>query len=114
VLGIDARSIDDALAAGTRAIVLEAFGLGNATREIAAGVARAVAAGVAVAITSRCPSGRVKPVYGGGGGGRDLEDAGAMFVPGLSGVKARLLLMVLLADQPSMDELRRRIAAACD
>jgi L-asparaginase len=114
VLGIDARPIDGALAAGSRAIVLEAFGLGNATREIAAGVARAVAAGVPVAVTSRCPAGRVKPVYGGGGGGRDLEDAGAIFVPGLSGVKARLLLMVLLADQPSIDELRRRIAAACD
>jgi L-asparaginase len=114
VLGIDARPIDNALAAGSRAIVLEAFGLGNATREIAEGVRRAVAAGVAVAVTSRCPAGRVKPVYGGGGGGRDLEDVGAIFVPGLSGPKARLLLMVLVADQPSMEELRRRVAAACD
>jgi L-asparaginase len=113
VLGIDARPIDDALAAGRRGIVLEAFGLGNATREIADGVKRAVTAGVAVAVTSRCPAGRVKPVYGGGGGGRDLEDAGALFVPGLSGPKARLLLMVLLADGPPMDELKRRLAAAC-
>jgi L-asparaginase len=114
VLGLDARPIDNALAAGSRAIVLEAFGLGNATREIADGVRRAVAAGVAVAVTSRCPAGRVKPVYGGGGGGRDLEDAGAVFIPGLSGPKARLLLMVLLADAPPMGELRRRIAAACE
>ncbi len=113
VLGIDARPIDSALAAGSRAVVLEAFGLGNATREIAAGVKRAVAAGVPIVVTSRCPTGRVKPVYGGGGGGRDLEDAGAIFAPGLSGVKARLLLMVLLADDPPMDELRRRIAEAC-
>jgi L-asparaginase len=113
VLGIDARPIDAALAAGSRGIVLEAFGLGNATREIAAGVARAVAAGVPVVVTSRCPAGRVRPVYGGGGGGRDLEDAGALFAPGLSGPKARLLLMVLLAEQPPMDELWRRLAAAC-
>jgi L-asparaginase len=114
VLGIDARPIDNALAAGSRAIVLEAFGLGNATREIADGVKRAVGAGVIVAVTSRCPAGRVRPVYGGGGGGRDLEDAGALFMPGLSGPKARLLLMVLLADQPSIDEVRRRIVTACD
>lgn len=113
-LGIDARPIDAALAAGSRTIVLEAFGLGNATQEIAEGVKRATAAGVPVVVTSRCPAGRVKPVYGGGGGGRDLEDAGAIFAPGLSGVKARLLLMVLLADRPSVDELKRRIAAACD
>ena len=114
VLGIDARPIDSAVAAGSRAVVLEAFGLGNATREIAEGAKRAVGAGVPIVVTSRCPTGRVKPVYGGGGGGRDLEDAGAIFAPGLSGVKARLLLMVLLADAPPMDELRRRIAAACD
>jgi L-asparaginase len=113
VLGIDARPIDSALAAGSRAVVLEAFGLGNATREIADGVKRAAAAGVPIVVSSRCPSGRVKPVYGGGGGGRDLEDAGAIFAPGLSGVKARLLLMVLLADDPPMDELKRRVEAAC-
>ena len=77
VLGIDARPIDSAVAAGSRAVVLEAFGLGNATREIAEGVKRAVGAGVPIVVTSRCPTGRVKPVYGGGGGGRDLEDAGA-------------------------------------
>jgi L-asparaginase len=114
VLGIDARPIDNAVAVGSRAVVLEAFGLGNATREVADGVKRAVGAGVPIVVTSRCPTGRVKPVYGGGGGGRDLEDAGAIFAPGLSGVKARLLLMVLLGDAPPMDDLRRRIAAACD
>jgi L-asparaginase len=81
---------------------------------VADGVKRAVSAGVPVVVTSRCPTGRVKPVYGGGGGGRDLEDAGAIFAPGLSGVKARLLMMVLLADEPPMDELRRRIATACE
>jgi len=113
VLGLDARPIDAALAADSKAIILEAFGLGNTTREIADGVKRAVASGVPVVMTSRCPAGRVQPVYGGGGGGRDLEDAGAVFAPGLAGVKARMLLMALLADAPGMDELRRRIAAAC-
>ncbi len=114
VLGLDAQPIDAALAAGARAIVLEAFGLGNTTREVAEGVGRAVAAGVPLVIASRCPAGRVKPVYGGGGGGRDLEDLGAIHAGDLAGVKARMLLMVLLADAPPMAELARRVAAATD
>jgi L-asparaginase len=112
VLGLDARPIDGALAAGAKAIVLEAFGLGNTTSEVADGVRRSIDAGVPVIVTSRCPIGQVRPVYGGGGGGRDLEDMGAIYAGDLAGVKARMLLMVLLADGPSMAELGRRIAAA--
>ncbi len=51
-----------------------------------------------VVVTSRCPAGRVAPIYGGGGGGRDLKDAGAVFAGDLKGPKARILLMVLLSD----------------
>jgi L-asparaginase len=112
VLGLDARPINSALAAGAKAIVLEAFGLGNTTSDIAEGVKRSIDAGVPVIITSRCPIGQVRPVYGGGGGGRDLEDMGAIYAGDLAGVKARMLLMVLLADGPSMAELGRRMAAA--
>jgi L-asparaginase len=112
VLGLDARPIDAALAAGAKAIVLEAFGLGNTTPAIAEGVRRTIGAGVPVIITSRCPMGQVRPVYGGGGGGRDLEDMGALYAGDLAGIKARMLLMVLLADAPPMAELARRVAAA--
>jgi L-asparaginase len=99
VLGIDARPIDAALASGVDGIVVEAFGRGNATSAFGRGVARACAAGVPVVVTSRCPSGRVKAVYGsGGGGGRDLEDAGAIFAGDLKGPKARILLIVALSD----------------
>jgi L-asparaginase len=65
----------------------------------------AVAAGVAVVITSRCPTGRVEPIYG-KGGGKDLADAGAIFAGDLKGHKARLLLMVLLG----APETRSRVA----
>ncbi len=57
-------------------------------------------------ITSRCPAGRVQPIYGGGGGGRDLADAGGIFTGDLKGPKARLLLMVLLSN----DETRKHVA----
>jgi L-asparaginase len=85
--------------------VLEAFGRGNGPAALVPVVRGAVAAGVAVVITSRCPTGRVEPIYG-KGGGKDLADAGAIFAGDLKGPKARLLLMVLL----SAPETRSRIA----
>ena len=106
-LGIDGRSIDTALAAGVDGIVIEAFGRGNVTTDFGRGVGRACAAGVPVVVTSRCPSGRVKAIYGsGGGGGRDLEDAGAIFAGDLKGPKARILLMVALSNPNTRTRLR--------
>jgi L-asparaginase/Glu-tRNA(Gln) amidotransferase subunit D len=37
---------------------------------------------------------------------------GALYAGDLAGIKARMLLMVLLADAPPMAELARRVAAA--
>jgi L-asparaginase len=106
-LGIDARPIDTALAAGVDGIVVKAFGRGNATTDFGRGVGRACSAGVPVVVTSRCPSGRVKAIYGsGGGGGRDLEDAGAIFAGDLKGPKARVLLTVALSNPNTRTRLR--------
>ncbi len=96
-LGADPRLIDAAVAGGAKGLVVEAFGRGNGPAWLPATLGRAIAAGVAVVVTSRCPAGRVLPVYGGGGGGRDLEDAGVIFAGDLKGAKARILLMVLLS-----------------
>ena len=54
-------------------------------------------------ICSRCPAGRVLPVYAGEGSGRALEAAGVWFSGDLPAHKARLLLMLALGagdDQP--------------
>ena len=111
-VGADARFIDWVVDDGGKGIVIEAFGFGNATVAIAEGIARATEAGVIVGLVSRCPAGSVRPVYGGGGGGRDLAAAGAYFMGDLSGPKARLLLMVTLADAPSAKTVKQRIADA--
>jgi L-asparaginase len=66
---------------------------------------------IVVLITSRCPAGRVEPLYGGGGGGRDLADAGAIFVGDLKGPKARLLLMVLLSTGQTKARMAETLAA---
>ena len=107
VMGSDARFIRCSLESGAKGLVIEGFGRGNATLAVVDGVREAISAGVPVLISSRCPQGRVRPIYG-NGGGKDLADAGAIFAGDLTGVKARVLLSVLLGAGMT-DE---RIAAA--
>ncbi len=94
-MGADSRLLRGSLASGARGVVIEAFGRGNAPLAVLAGVREVIAAGLPVVITSRCPEGRVQPIYG-HGGGRDLADAGAIFAGDLTALKARILLALLL------------------
>ncbi|HWM14232.1 MAG TPA: asparaginase, partial [Gaiellaceae bacterium] len=93
--GSDDRFLRSSLESGSRAIVLEATGRGNANERVLPGVEAAVAAGVPVVVCSRCLAGRVEPVYG-RGGGKDLAEAGALFAGDLAGPKARVLLQLVL------------------
>ena len=94
--GSDDRFLRCSLESGSRAIVLEATGRGNANEQVLPGVAAAVDAGVPVVVCSRCVAGRVEPVYG-RGGGKDLLEAGALFGGDLAGPKARVLVQLALA-----------------
>jgi hypothetical protein len=67
---------------------------------------RAVERGTWSQSASRFPQGRVAPTYMGGGGGHDLNQAGAVFAGDLSGPKTRVLLAVLLGAESSPAELR--------
>lgn len=109
VMGADDRFVRCAMQGGAHGLVLEAFGRGNATPAVVAAVRDAVTQGIAVVVTSRCPQGRVMPIYG-DGGGKDLVAAGAIFAGDLSGIKARVLLSVLLA-APEAGSLQDAIAS---
>lgn len=111
VMGADRRFIDCAVASGARGLVVEAFGRGNVTPDGLAGVRDAVAAGIPVVIASRCPRGRVAPVYG-GSGGSGLRQAKAIFAGDLSAIKARILLAVLLGEPRGADKLGAMIEEA--
>ena len=91
------------------AVVLEGFGRGNAPPAVTEAAIALVRAGVPVVMTSRCPRGRVKPVYG-NGGGKTLADGGILFAGDLSAQKARILMSVLLGAGLSGDELRQELA----
>lgn len=105
-LGVDLRTLEAAIERGIAGLVIEGFGRGNGPTRLTTLVRLALQKDIIVLVTSRCAAGRVEPLYGGGGGGRDLADAGAIFAGDLKGPKARLLLMVLL----SHTETRKRVA----
>ena len=100
VLDMDDAFVQAAVAAGAQGIVIEGLGRGHLTPKLAAGVRRLAEGGFPIVITSRCPQGRVEPIYGSkhGTGGRDLQDAGVIFAGDLKGPKSRILLLVALAD----------------
>jgi L-asparaginase len=108
-MGADARFVDFSSETGSKGIVVEAFGRGNATLAVTEAVRRAVDRGVVVAIASRSPQGRVMPTYTGGGGGHDLMKAGAIFAGDLSGVKTRILLAVLLGAGCSPAQIKETV-----
>jgi L-asparaginase len=101
--GADDRFLHASLEAGSRAIVLEGTGRGNANERVLPGVEAAVRAGVPVVVCSRCVAGRVEPVYG-RGGGNDLLEAGALFAGDLAAPKTRILLQLALAAELDVEE----------
>ncbi len=95
--GMDDRLFIAALNGGASGIVVEAMGQGNVPPGVINGISRAREVNVPVVITSRCPSGPVRPYYAYEGAGRELERLGCIFAPYLTGPKARIKLMVALA-----------------
>lgn len=110
-VGVDGAMVRASVAGGAEGIVLEGFGLGNAPPDVTAAVVEAVSVGVIVAVVTRCGAGPTSAAYG-GGGGADLERAGALLLSGFTGQRARILLAAALAqaDSPSAahDLVRRR------
>ena len=95
--GADGVQIEACLRAGASGIVLEALGSGNTNSDVVSAVEQAVEAGVRVVVTTRVPFGETSTTYGGGGGGHDLVDAGAVFSRELRAGQARIQLAALLA-----------------
>jgi L-asparaginase len=108
---MDCGPIDCACSRGPHGLALIAFGRGNVPPAILPALRRALDAGMVVTVSSRCIAGRVSPRYGYDGGGLQLQRMGAILAGDLSGAKARLLQMVVLAFAPDPKEARALVAA---
>ncbi len=105
--GADGVLLRASLAAGARGIVIQGLGWGNVNLPLYDAIGEAIKKGVPVVVTIRAPSGRVQPWYGWKGGGKTLQDLGAIFGDDLSPNKARILLMLALQTTSNPKELQR-------
>jgi len=105
--GADGAMIRAAVAAGAKAIVVQALGWGNINIPMQEAVKEAIAKKVVVVISTRVPNGRVLPVYGYQGGGKLLKDLGAVMADNLSPQKARILTMLALQKTSDPAELQK-------
>jgi L-asparaginase len=103
--GSDARLLD-ASREVARGLVLAAMGRGNVPPAMVPGIQRWVADGKPVVITSRTQGGRVGHTYGYPGGGRRLEEMGAIFGGSRRAQQARIDLMLALGAGMNDKQLR--------
>ncbi|MEW9111372.1 asparaginase [Cytobacillus gottheilii] len=88
-------------------VVIEALGQGNLPPAAIDGIKEMTAANIPVVIVSRCFNGIAQDVYGYEGGGKHLKELGVIFSNGLNGQKARLKLMIGLANQQTKPEIEK-------
>ncbi|MBN2503811.1 MAG: asparaginase [Bacilli bacterium] len=93
-----------------KGIVIEALGRGNVPPMMLDGIIHVLKLEIPIVITSRCPSGRVYDTYGYVGGGKHLTSLGCIIAPNLNGQKARLFLMVALANNISGEEIKKLLS----
>jgi len=101
--GVDGAQVERAVESGADGLVIAGTGLGNATGDLGEAVVDAIDAGVPVVLTSRTGAGTTGAVYGTAGGGKTLQDAGAIPGGDLAPWKARVKLALALdsvGDEP--------------
>lgn len=92
---------------GARGIVIEALGGGRVPPNLLPSLQEAFARGIVVVVATRCFAGELWDPYGYQGAHRDLKRMGAIFSHDLPGHKARLKLMLALANLEGTAEIRR-------
>ncbi|HEX5896768.1 MAG TPA: asparaginase [Thermoleophilaceae bacterium] len=111
--GMDGAVIEAVLeATGAAGLVVEGSGSGNVPGTAVGGLRSALERGLPVVVATRVPGGSTPSGYGSPGGGAELRGLGAVGAGPLSAGKARLLLMVLLAQGLSGEAVAREYEAA--
>jgi L-asparaginase len=94
--GVDGTQVERAVEDDADGLVVAGTGLGNATSDLGEAIVDAIEEGVPVVLTSRCGAGTTGAVYGTAGGGKTLQDAGAIPGGDLAPWKGRVKLALAL------------------
>lgn len=92
--GMEEDLLDVVLECKYEGVVLEGLGQGNVPPSVVKGIENLIQRNIPVVLVSRCFNGIAEGVYGYIGGGKMLEDLGAIFATGINGQKARLKLLI--------------------
>jgi len=106
--GDDGALVRYAVDSGAQGLVIDAVGAGNVNAAVNEAVKFALSKRIPVVIASRVHDGAVEPIYGGPGGSKTLLDEGCILAGDLMGGKARLLLMLGIAEHGNdVNELKK-------
>lgn len=97
--GADGSLVRHAVADGAQGLVIDGVGAGNVNESTYKAIRYAQSKGVPVVISSCVFQGAVEPIYGGKGGSKTLLNDGCLLAGDLGGAKARLLLMLGIAQR---------------
>lgn len=104
--GAAERQLRHSIEDGVAGIVIEAFGSGRVPPWWLPLIGEAIAQRTAVVVATRCGAGSLYDEYGYVGAYHDLQRLGVLFAHNLSGVKARIKLMVALGTARKPSELK--------
>ena len=102
--GDDGKYIRYAVDSGAKGIAIAGVGAGNVHPDVLEAIKYAISKKVPVVVGTRVLEGGVYPMYGVAGGGSSLLKAGAFLAQDLTIYKARLLLMLGLAQKDMTQE----------
>ena len=107
--GSDGKFIETSVNSGAKAIVIEAFGRGNVTREMLPAIEKAVENNIVVVASPGTYTGRVIPEYGYPGGGNYLQRKGVILGGDLKATKMRIKLMVLFGKYNDPNKVKQHL-----
>lgn len=109
--GADDRQLRHAIEDGVAGVVVESLGGGRVPPWWMPALGDALARRAVVVVATRCGAGALHDEYGYVGAYHDLERLGVLFAHHLTGIKARIKLMVALGSPRKLAELRGLFAS---